>query len=950
MKNLDKIEGIYHAAIDLPDEERPAFLREVCGDDFDLRNEVESLLGFDAKALSFIESPPDDLAAALLADQSGHDILGKRIDRYHIISHLGSGGMGDVFLAEDTKLFRKVALKLIPAQFALNSERKSRFEREARTVSSLNHRNIITIYEIQEIDGVSFMATEFVDGETLSERIAAGPIAWQDAAAIASQIASALDAAHSVGIIHRDIKPANIMIRRDDEVKVLDFGLAKLIAPSAESGSYDTRDHNAQNRVMGTIHYMSPEQALGDELDERTDVFSLGVVLYEMLTGKRPFVGPSDAAVYNAIINANPRPIHDDSPDVPEEFEEIVSLAMTKERDHRRSSAGDLRDTLLNLVSGQHLGLPRRASSVRSAPRKLLPIIAAAALIAVLFVGFGSMYLNRQAAVVQKDTSGNFKFTQLTSQGGEELFPSISADSQSFIFTSRESGNWDIYFQRLGDANPTNLTKDSLANDTQGVFSRDGNSIAFRSERDGGGIFVMDAAGRSVRRISKLGYHPAWSPDGNEIAYGIDDFEEPGSRTITPSELWRINIVTGERHLVTRSDAVQPSWSPNGLRIAFWGINAAGQRDVYTVSATGDVVVPVTNDGATDWNPVWAADGKSLYFLSDRDGSMNLWRVGIDELSGNTSGEPEPIRIPAKYSKFLRFSPDEKSFSYVQTTNYSNLFRIAFAPRTETAGKLPVEITRGSKVSTNPDISSDGQSLVFDSIGDKQEDIFVSASDGSSMRQITNDVYKDRAPRWSPDGKRISVFSDASGKYECWTMLADGSERQQISSFPKGQWSQIAIWSPDGRRLLCNTSYGYPTIYDLESREATQILTPPDADGETKHRFLALSWSPNGDKLLGHRLDFDGTEPTIELYDLTTSRSEPVADFGYRVAWLADSRRCIFTYRDKLFLADTVTKEVREIFSITPYRFQSISISSDDRLIYYSMQKSESDIWMAIKE
>lgn len=949
MKDLAQIEEIYHATLDVPESERHAFLLKTCGGDTELRHEVESLLGFDAKAGSFIESPPDDLAAAMLAGRSGHDILGKQIDRYRIISPLGSGGMGEVFLAEDTKLFRKVALKLLPLQFAANHERKLRFEREARAVSALNHRNIITIHEIQEIDGLSIMATEFVDGYTLSERIAEGPLYWKDAAAIGAQIASALNAAHSVGIIHRDIKPANIMIRTDGDVKVLDFGLAKLTAPKGESGSFDTRDHNAQNRVMGTIHYMSPEQALGGDLDTRTDIFSLGVVLYEMVTGERPFIGPSDAAVYNSIINGQPKPINDSTPEVPQEFADIVDLAMTKDRDHRFRSAADLQSALRNLASGNSSGIAGRTSTDRSGGRRLLPVFALVTLI-VLSLGIGSMFLNQPVSLSQKDTTRNFKFTQLTSQGGEELFPSFSPDGQSFIFTSRESGNWDIYFQRLGDANPTNLTKDSFANDTQGVFSTNGESIAFRSERDGGGIFVMDAVGESVMRISDLGYHPAWSPDGKEIAYGIDDFEEPGSRTITPSELWSVNIETGEKRLVTSSDAVQPSWSPNGLRIAFWGISSAGQRDIYTVSANGGEVRPVTNDAVTDWNPVWAADGRSLYFRSDRNGSMNLWQVAIDEKSGKVDGFPEAIRIPSKYSKFLHFSPDNKSFSYVQTTNYSNLFRIAFDPRTEMAGKLPVEITRGSKISTNPDISPDGQLIVFDSIGDTQEDLFVSQSDGSSIRQLTNDVHKDRGPRWSPDGKRISVLSDASGKYECWIMLADGSGRQKISSFPDGQWAQIPIWSPDGRRLLCNTSYGYPIIFDLESQESTTILPPPAADGETRHRFMAFSWSPDGTKLLGHRLDLDGTEPTIQLYDLATSRLEPVSDFGYRAVWLADGRRCIFTYRDKLFLADTKTKRIREIFSITPYRFQSIAVSKDNRSIYYSMQKSESDIWLATTE
>jgi len=286
---------------------------------------------------------------------------------------------------------------------------------------------------------------------------------------------------------------------------------------------------------------------------------------------------------------------------------------------------------------------------------------------------------------------------------------------------------------------------------------------------------------------------------------------------------------------------------------------------------------------------------------------------------------------------------------YVQTTNYTNLLRIDLDPRSETVDRVPVEITRGSKISTNPDISSDGRSIVFDSIGDTQEDLFVSDADGNSIHQVINDIPKDRGPRWSPDGNFISFLSDTSGKYECWIMRADGSERSQISHFPDGQWAQMPIWSPDGR-LLCNTSYGYPIIYDLKTNESTHILPPPASESETGHRFMAFAWSPDGNKLLGQRLDFSATEPAIQFYDLITKRLEPVADLGYRAAWLSDGRRCIFTYREKLFLADTTTKRIREIFSISPYRFQSISISKDDRKIYYSRQKSESDIWMAVRE
>lgn len=944
-----RVKEIYAAVLDIAPDKRETYLREICGVDEELRNELNSLLAFQDSFDSIIDTPPDDIAASLLAGNARHDIVGRQIDHYQVISPLGSGGMGEVFLAEDIKLFRKVALKLLPVQFALSRERKLRFEQEARAISALNHRNIITIHDIQEIDGLSFMATEFVDGVTLSERIANGPLRWQEAAKIGAQIASALNAAHSVGIIHRDIKPANIMIRDDGDVKVLDFGLAKLTAPNDACTSVDTRDHGGDKRVMGTINYMSPEQALGDDLDERTDIFSLGVVLYEIVTGTRPFGGPSDAAVYNAIINREPTPLRELNPDIPHEFEDIVGCAITKEPDGRFRSAADLRDDLLSLASGERVGFLHRTKK-RGMPGRLFAVLVASAVFSTFVFVFGLKYLYNSAVIEQKQSAKTFKFIQLTSQAGEELYPSLSPDGKSFIYTSRESGNWDIYLDQIGEANPTNLTKGSLVDDEQGVYSPDGRSIAFRSEREGGGIFVMDSTGGSVRRISNLGYHPAWSPNGTELAYGIDDFEDPSNRTIAPSQLWRVNITTGDKHLITESDATQPSWSPNGLRIAFWGVNSRGQRDVFTIASDGGQAIPVTSDAATDWNPVWSSDGRSLYFLSDRSGSMNLWQIAIDERSGETIGRPEAITIPSNYSKFLHFSPDGTNFLYVQTTNYSNLFRTSFDPRNETTGRLPAEVTRGSKISTNPDVSPDGRMIVFDAIGDKQEDLFVSGSDGRTIRQLTDDIYKDRGPRWSPDGTRISFLSDASGKYECWVMNADGANRQKISSFQDDGWAQMPIWSPDGHRLLCNSSNGYPLIYDLDTGESKVVPFPQAAEGLPDHRFMAFSWSPDGSKLVGQRLDPDGSDPKIQVYDLTTNRAEQLTDFGYRATWLADGLRVMFTYREKLFIVDSQSRQTTELLSITPYRFQSATVSKDNRWIYYSMQKAESDIWMAVRE
>ncbi len=944
MKDISKIEEIYHQALQIPSEKRDDFLRNFCGNDNELLSEVESLLSFDEQAKDFIETPPIDVAANLINEQNKERLIGRRFSHYQILEKLGAGGMGEVYLAEDTKLNRKVALKLLPLQFSQDLERRKRFEKEARAVSSLNHPNIITIYGIEKTEDFNFIATELVKGKTLRERIAEKPFDPKEAIEIGIQIADALDSAHSLGIIHRDIKPANIMIRQDGIVKVLDFGLAKLSKHGGDSGDFETREHTAPNGVMGTINYMSPEQALGEIVDFRTDIFSFGVVLYEMLTGVKPFDGVSDAAIYNATLNQNPPALSELKSEIPLALEKIVFHAIEKKQADRYQTISELKRDLQEFKENPNSNsLAEKFAIKRTSGFAKFAIPSFAAVLVILAAYF--LLFNRSTN--QTFQSKNFNYTQLTSQTGEELFPNLSPDGKSFLYSSRENGKWNIYLKQIDSSNQINLTKNSTADDKQAVFSPDGIQIVFRSERDGGGIFLMNSNGENVRRISDVGFYPSWSPDGKEIAFGIDDFSEPGSRTTVPSQLWRINVETGEKHLITEHDGVQPNWSPNGKRIAFWGLNSGGQRDIWTISVNGGDAIEVTSDSSIEWNPVWSSDGKYLYFVSNRSGSMNLWRIAIDENSGKVSGSPEPITIPSNYSGFFDFARDGKSFAYVQTINYSNIFKTDFDSKMETVGKTSVEITKGSKITTNPEISADNQRLIFDAIGEKQEDVFVAKADGSEIRQLTNDVYKDRAPRWSPDGKRIAFFTDETGKYEGYVMNADGTNRKIVTKFPDGSWSQLPVWSPDGKRLIFNSRNAYPIIFDPDKQITEQTPQYLPDEGNPKRWFMAYSWSFDGKKLIGYGRDVEKPESYLMTFDFTTNKYEVVSDFGTRALWLADNKRAIFYHNDKIYLLDTETKRRKELLSVSPNRIQSISLSKDNRSIYYSVQKSESDIWLA---
>ncbi len=338
-----QIEHLYYAALERESSARAGFLEAACNGDQDLRQEVESLLAYDEQAQNFIATPPLTIAAEILASDQAPALVGSRVGHYQILSTLGRGGMGEVYLAQDVTLARKIALKILPEQFTKVTEQVRRFEREAYAVSATNHPNIITIYEIGNAEGRHFIATEFVDGVTLRQRMQAARMSIAEMFSVASQIVSALAAAHEAGIVHRDIKPENVMVRPDGLVKVLDFGLAKVEERPQVSSEVSSIPHLSTEPgvVMGTISYMSPEQVRGLKVDQRTDIFSLGVVLYEILTGRRPFEGATTSDVLAVILTKEPVPLEEQGSDAGLELSRAVMRCLAKDREERFQTIGE---------------------------------------------------------------------------------------------------------------------------------------------------------------------------------------------------------------------------------------------------------------------------------------------------------------------------------------------------------------------------------------------------------------------------------------------------------------------------------------------------------------------------------------------------------------------------------------------------------------------------------
>ncbi len=540
----------------------------------------------------------------------------------------------------------------------------------------------------------------------------------------------------------------------------------------------------------------------------------------------------------------------------------------------------------------------------------------------------------------------NATATQLTDFAGVEDYPSLSPDRKVLIYSRHVNGKYNIFYQRIGGSNPQNVTADPTVEDWQPAFSPDGEQIAFRSSRSGGGIFVMGATGESIRRLTNFGYNPAWSPDGKEIVFSTVAFVVPIAR-INDSEIWAVNTSTGEtRQIKTGIDAVQPQYSPNGKRLAFWGKDEKYQRDLWTALTDGGDIVRITNDADLDWNPVWSPDGKYLYFCSIRNGGTSLWSIAVDEESGKPLGEPEAIVGPPAQSRFVTISRDGKSIVYVRGQPIGNVQRIEFdSMKMRTVGK-PLAITDGTKHVRTADVSPDSKQVVFYLTGETQEDLVTVNTDDLRWNQLTNDMARDRVPRFSPDGSRIAFYSNLTGVYEIWTIKPDGSDRQQITNH-SGSGFLYPIWSPDGSHIAFSGFGSGSKIIENGKpwEEQTPVELPPL--NEKGDWFIAWSWSPDGKKLIGWRGDQRKDEyDDIYVYSFETNSYEKITDNCFRPVWLADSRHFIATQDDKLFVFDAQTKTGREILSLLPEIIDSPAVTPDNRNIFFGLRTVESDIQM----
>ncbi|MEW6321307.1 MAG: protein kinase [Acidobacteriota bacterium] len=920
------LERLFNAAVTRPPETREAYLAEACGEDAELLREVRRLLAADAS-----ESRLSRLAASVahdwLAEGPADDLTGREVGPFVITARLAAGGMGQVYLARDAALERQVAIKVLPLAFARDADRARRFENEARVIAALNHPHIVTILQIGDVDGRRYVATEFIEGETFRAIIARGPAPLPLVIDLCLQVCAALAAAHAAGIVHRDLKPENVMVRPDGYVKVLDFGLAK-----QRRTALDLSMATLTGAVMGTMDYMSPEQALGQEVDHRTDIFGIGVLAFELLTGTVPFRGRTDADTRAALEHAC------GGTPTGRAVAAAVNRALAKEPDQRFQSAAELR-TALSEAAG--LADPPASESRRGHRRRAL----AAGLAAVVLLGAAAataLVSNRGAApAVPPDVWRGGLVQQVTDMPGLETTPSLSADGRVLVYAaSGPGGDFDIFRLDEGSRVPVLLTPDSPVADLQPAVSPDGRRVAFRSDRDGGGIFVINASGGEPRRVSEVGYHPAWSPDGRSLALSGVSMERPEGVYLL-SELWVVDVETTNRRAIATRDAVQPAWSPDGRLIAFARIPDGGgwQRDIWVIPVSGGTAVRVTTDPAADMAPFWGPDGASIWFCSDRGGAMNVWRVPVNPATGRPTGPADPLAVPAAYACPAAVARDAPAVVYVSATARTAIARAGFDAVRGALVTPPQVITPMSRGASSPDVSPDGTRIAFHNEGDRQEDIWVMNLDGSGLTALTRDAASDRMPRWSPDGTRLAFFSNRSGKSEIWTVAPDGSALRQLSTGPEGVNVNVPVYSRDPRRM------------SVHEGQVTHIIDPTlPYTGQAKDTlphfsYTGFRFSADLRFLWGWQRVAGGPYPDgIVRYDIARREYVALTDIGTGPFPMADGRRLLFTHIRDLYLLDAETRAYRRIdtggLSVT----QAV-LTPDEQTIVMSVRFDESDLW-----
>ncbi|HZT39045.1 MAG TPA: protein kinase [Bryobacteraceae bacterium] len=744
-------------------------------------------------------------------------MVGGRLLHYDVLEPLGSGGMGVVYKARDTRLNRLVAIKVLPADKIGGAVSATRFIQEARTASALNHPNIVQIYDVNEANGVPLIVMEFVAGRTLDRLIREGGLRLPDLLGYAVQIADALQYAHSANIVHRDLKPANVMVAEDDRVKLLDFGLAKLMRTPAAAENLTTRTFNPpteQGFIAGTPAYMSPEQAEGKEIDARSDIFSFGSLLYEMATGRRAFQGTNYLSTISAVLNREPEPVRG----VPVELEKLIAHCLRKNRERRIQHMDDVRVALEDLREQYDSGSPVRSRSALRRRPVLIGLSSSALLVAVIIGWFVRSSDNPD--------QGASAPAPLTSYAGNEVQPSFSPDGNqvAFVWDGEHQDNADIYVKLIGSEKPLRLTTDPDA-DISPAWSPDGRFIAFVRHHGVGTpksrIMLIPAIGGSEKLITELSSplpttssgldymvlapFPllAWAQDGKALIFPDHLSAEE------PLGLFVLSLETRERFRLTtappgsRGDAA-PALSPDGRSLIFSRATGYSVSDLYRLPLTSGLRPagePVRLTSSKEWNstPVWTPDGREIIFSAGSWylGPFNLWRT-----PAWNSGAPRRLSF-GEGGGSPALSPQRGRLVFSRAAANNNIWRVQLRGKFPPA--RPVRFISSTRSEAAPQYSPDGARIVFTSNRSGEHEVWTCDSEGSNPVQLTFlHAAMTGSPHWSPDGKQIVFDSNADGRFEIYVINAGGGAPRRLTADAAD--NALASFSQDGRYIYFSSN------------------------------------------------------------------------------------------------------------------------------------------------
>jgi serine/threonine protein kinase len=745
-------------------------------------------------------------------------MVAKMLSHYEILAPIGEGGMGVVYRAVDTRLGRPVAVKLIRHERTISQERRKRFIHEARAASALNHPHIITIYDIGQDGGVDFIAMEYVAGTSLAHLLERSRLRLEDCLKYSVQIADALAAAHAAGIIHRDLKPANIMVNDRGSVKVLDFGLAKL----AESANPDPVDgittdtrraegslHTEEGRILGTAAYMSPEQAEGKPADARSDVFSFGVVLYEMITGRRAFGGATQAATLAAVLTSEPEPPGRAVPGLPADLEKLIVRCLRKAPERRWQSMADLKVALEDLQ--EESGASSRARPTMPVPRRRWrgALAAGLAAFAIGTLTIGAWWVTRR----QPQGAPKQFLTRLTSDVGWTDSPAISPDGKMLAYASDRSGdgNLDIWVQQIPEGPPARLTRHP-ADDTEPSFSSDGSRIAFHSSRLGGGVYLVPTLGGEERLFAARGFSPRFSPDGDWIAYGV--VEHGGGRIyVAPAASGPATPVAPDFY---RTQAYV--WSPDGKHLLFWGQRKRDAPpednvDWYVVAVPGGSPVPtgarsvLLREGfrafrGLPFPDAWAGAGNRnrILFHGNVGDASNIWQVALSGEDWHVSGTPRRVTSGTTDEVAASVALDGRMV-FVSRTVQSDIWSLPIdADRGTVEGPLK-RVTQDAADDYGPTLSDDGMTLVFRSRRAGRFAVIL-RKPGSTAETVLTRMPEEHYPAISHDGTRVAYSLSRGDRMPIFVVGTSGGTPEQVCD----DCGEVKEWSPQGNQILYVTA------------------------------------------------------------------------------------------------------------------------------------------------